>query len=58
MSEKIEKILSKDVFEWYPNNYPSKSFIDSAMNFVDINGIIVVAGLFVPEFIEYKDHVF
>ena len=61
MNKKIkrtEKILSEDIFDWYPNKYPSKSFIDSTMNFVDMNGVIAVAGLFIPEFIEYKDHIF
>ncbi len=54
----IKKILSKDIFNWYPNNYPTKSFIESAMNCVDINGIMSVAGLLAPEFIEIEDHVF
>ena len=56
--KKIQEILNEDVFEWYPNRYPFKSYINSVMNFVDMNGVIAVAGLFAPEFVEQKGHVF
>ncbi len=56
--KKIKDILNGNVFEWYPNRYPFKSYINSVMNFVDMNGVIAVAGLFSPKFVEYKDHVF
>jgi len=56
--DEIKKILSENIFDWYPSNYPSKSFIDTAMNHVNINDLISVAGLLAPEFIEHEDHVF
>ena len=56
--DKIKEILNEEIFDWYPNKYPSKSFIDSAMNLVDINSIIAVAGLFAPEFVELQGHIF
>ncbi len=56
--KKMKEILSGEVFGWYPNRYPFKSYVNSVANFVDINGVIAVAGLFSPEFIEYKDHIF
>ncbi len=56
--KKIEEILNGEVFDWYPNRYPFRSYINSVMNFVDMNGVISVAGLFSPRLIEYKNHVF
>ncbi|MBU1007769.1 hypothetical protein KKA53_01685 [Candidatus Dependentiae bacterium] len=58
MEKNIREILNEDVFEWYPNRYPFKSYINSIMNFVDMNGVIAVAGLFVPKFIEQNGHIF
>lgn len=54
----INKILTDEIFEWYPNKYPFKSFINSVANFVDITGVISVAGLFLPEFIEHDKCIF
>lgn len=56
--DKIDNILSDEIFEWYPNKYPFKSFINSVANFIDINGVISVAGLLSPQFVSYKNCIF
>jgi len=55
---KIDKILSGEIFEWYPNKYPFKSFINSVANFIDINGVISVAGLLSPQFVSINNCIF